>query len=44
MIVFGDPRYYWIADFAGMGMQRLNELYAEPGRSGSAGSSASTAM
>lgn len=34
VIVFGDPRYFWIADFAGMGMQRLNELYAYTGQVG----------
>ena len=34
VIVFGDPRHFWIADFAGMGMQRLNELYAYTGQVG----------
>lgn len=34
VIVFGDPRFFWIADFAGMGMQRLNELYAYTGQVG----------
>lgn len=34
VLVFGDPRYFWIADFAGMGMQRLNELYAYTGQVG----------
>jgi HK97 family phage major capsid protein len=35
-IVFGDPRFYWIADFNGgqPSVQRLNELYAGTGEIG----------
>ena len=31
---FGDPSYYWIADFGDMYMQRLDELYAANGQVG----------
>lgn len=33
-ILFGDFSYYWIADWAGLSMQRLNELYAANGHVG----------
>jgi HK97 family phage major capsid protein len=33
-IVFGDLSYFWIADFAGIDMRRLNELYAGSGEVG----------
>ena len=28
VILYGDYRYYWLADRAGRTLQRLNELYA----------------
>lgn len=34
VMVFADPAYFWIADFAAMSMQRLNELYAYTGQVG----------
>jgi len=33
-VLFGDMSYYWIADFGGMEMKRLNELYAANGQVG----------
>ena len=33
-VLFGDMSYYWIADFSGMEMKRLNELYAANGQVG----------
>lgn len=33
-VLFGDLSYFWIADFAGMEMKRLNELYAGNGQVG----------
>jgi len=33
-IVFGDFRYYWVADRQGRSFQRLNELYAVTGQVG----------
>ena len=33
-ILFGDFSYYWIAEWDGLQMQRLNELYAETGHVG----------
>lgn len=33
-VLFGDLSYYWIADFSGMEMKRLNELYAANGQVG----------
>lgn len=33
-ILFGDFSYYWIADWAGLEMQRLSELYAANGQVG----------
>jgi len=33
-VVFGDLSYYWIADRAGIAVQRLNELYAANGQIG----------
>lgn len=33
-VLFGDFSYFWIADFGGMFMQRLNELYAANGHVG----------
>lgn len=32
--IYGDPRFYWIADAMGMTVQRLNELYAETNQVG----------
>lgn len=34
VVWFGDPSYYWIADFGDMYMQRLDELYAANGQVG----------
>jgi len=39
-IVFGDLSYYWIADRAGISVQRLDELYAASGQVGFRASSA----
>lgn len=33
-VLFGDLSYYWVADFGGMEMKRLNELYAANGQVG----------
>jgi HK97 family phage major capsid protein len=33
-ILFGDFGYYYIADWEGVGMQRLDELYAGTGEIG----------
>jgi len=33
-VMFGDFRYYWIADRLGRQFKRLNELYAETGQVG----------
>lgn len=33
-LLFGDLSYYWIADFAGLSMKRLEELYAANGQVG----------
>jgi HK97 family phage major capsid protein len=34
VILFGDLSYYWIADFGGVSMKRLDELYAANGQVG----------
>jgi HK97 family phage major capsid protein len=33
-VLFGDFSYYWIAEWEGLQLQRLNELYAETGHIG----------
>jgi HK97 family phage major capsid protein len=34
VVLFGDLSYYWIADFGGVSMKRLDELYAANGQVG----------
>jgi HK97 family phage major capsid protein len=33
-MVFGDFSFFWIAEFAGMAVQRLDELFAATGQIG----------
>ena len=34
ILLFGDLKYYWIADRQGRSFQRLNELFAKNGQVG----------
>jgi HK97 family phage major capsid protein len=34
VVLFGDLSYYWISDFGGVSMKRLDELYAANGQVG----------
>jgi HK97 family phage major capsid protein len=34
VMVFGDISFFWVVDFGGFGMQRLDELYAASGQVG----------
>jgi HK97 family phage major capsid protein len=34
VVLFGDLSYYWVADFGGISLKRLDELYAASGQVG----------